>query len=69
MAQIVGFDCQERLFGLSGRLIDRLTEIHNRRFTTYPCNGYNKIRKILSHKVGNVVTMVVGVFRSTEINF
>ena len=29
-------------FWLSGRLIDRLTEIHNRRFTTYPCNGYNK---------------------------
>ena len=28
-----------------------------------------KFRKILSHKVGNVVTVVVGVFQSTKINF
>ena len=28
-----------------------------------------KIRKILSHKGGNVVTMIVGTFRSTEIQF
>ena len=62
MAQIVGFDCQDDI-------LDRLTEIHNRRFTTYPCNGYNKIRKILSHKVGNVVTMVVDSVWCTEINF
>ena len=37
--------------------------------------GYNhvsvikKISKILSHEVGNVITMVVDNFRSTEINF
>ena len=33
----------------------------------YPCIGLIKIRKILSHKVGN--TMVVDAFWSTEINF
>ena len=32
-------------------------------------SGFVKIRKILSHKVGNTITMNVVVFWSTEINF
>ena len=28
-----------------------------------------KIRKILSHKIGNVITMIVDDFRSTELNW
>ena len=31
--------------------------------------GFVKIRKILSHKVGNTITMVVDAFWSTEVNF
>ena len=32
-------------------------------------SGTKQILKILSHEVGNVITMVVDTFRSTEINF
>ena len=54
----------------TGWLTDRLTEILNKRSTTYNhVSGRKNIRRILSHKVTNVVTMVVGGFWSTEINF